>query len=300
MKKDLLTLQDITEADLNTILELSTKLKADRQCSKSLTGKSVGVIFAKSSTRTRVSFEVGVSELGGTPLILDQSKTQIGRGETIEDTARVLSRYLHAIVIRTYSHTDIEKLAENATIPVINALTDEYHPCQVLADLFTIYELTGGNLKGKSLAFMGDGASNMSNSLILGGKLAGMDVRIGAPKEFKPSDEILNTENGSGTAKWFEDPYEAVAGADFIYTDVFVSMGFEEESEKRLKTLLPYQVNSDLMLKAAKNAKVLHCLPAHRGEEITHEVLESDQSVVFEEAENRLHVQKAVMELLIK
>ena len=300
MKKDLLTLKDITKDDLYEIMELSAKLKADRQCSKSLTGKSVGVIFAKSSTRTRVSFEVGISELGGTPLILDQSKTQIGRGETIEDTARVLSRYLQAIVIRTYKHEDVEKLAANASIPVINALTDDYHPCQVLADLFTIYELTGGELEGKSIAFMGDGASNMSNSIILGGKLAGMNVRVGAPKEFKPSDDILNAENGTGTAQWFEDPYEAVKGADYVYTDVFVSMGFEEESEKRLQTLLPYQVNSELMSHAAPDAKVLHCLPAHRGEEITHEVLESEQSVVFDEAENRLHVQKAVMQMLIK
>lgn len=300
MKKDLLTLKDITKDDLYDILELSKKLKDDRLSSKSLTGKSVGVIFAKSSTRTRVSFEVGINELGGSPLILDQSKTQIGRGETIEDTARVLSRYLHAIVIRTYKHEDVEKLAENATIPVINALTDDYHPCQVLADLFTIYELTNGQLEGKSIAFMGDGASNMSNSIILGGKLAGMDVRIGAPKEFKPSDEILNSENGSGTARWFEDPIEAVKGADFVYTDVFVSMGFEEEAKKRLELLVPYQVNKELMSHAAKDAKVLHCLPAHRGEEITHDVLESEQSVVFDEAENRLHVQKAVLEILVK
>ncbi len=300
MKKDLLTLQDITKEDLKEILELTSKLKNDRQCSKSLAGKSVGVIFAKSSTRTRVSFEVGIHELGGNPLILDQSKTQIGRGETIEDTARVLSRYLHAIVIRTFKHSDVEGLAANASIPVINALTDDYHPCQVLADLFTIYELTGGQLEGKSIAFMGDGASNMSNSIILGGKLAGMDVRIGAPKEFKPSDEILNAENGSGTATWYEDPAEAAKGADFVYTDVFVSMGFEEESKARLETLVPYQVNAELMSVAAPDAKILHCLPAHRGEEITHDVLESHQSVVFDQAENRLHVQKAVLELLCK
>lgn len=300
MKKDLLTLKDITKDDLYDILKLSKELKDDRLSSKALAGKSVGVIFAKSSTRTRVSFEVGIHELGGHPLILDQSKTQIGRGETIEDTARVLSRYLHAIVIRTYKHEDIEGLAANADIPVINALTDDYHPCQVLADLFTIYELTDGDLEGKSIAFMGDGASNMSNSIILGGKLAGMDVRIGAPKEFKPSDEILNAENGTGTAKWFEDPAEAAKGADFVYTDVFVSMGFEEESKQRLKTLIPYQVNAELMSKAAPDAKVLHCLPAHRDEEITHEVLESDQSVVFDEAENRLHVQKAVLAMLVK
>ena len=298
MKKDLLTLQDITRDDLEKIFELSTKLKKERGNLdfKPLAGKSVGLIFAKSSTRTRISFEVGVSELGGYPLYLDQSKMQVGRGETISDTAHVLSRYLHGIVIRTFAHADVAELAANASIPVINALTDEFHPCQLLADMLTIKEYSGKVDNSIRIAFYGDGRSNMANSLILAAKLSGMELVIAAPEEEAPNKELIGN---ASNITWEKDPLKAAEGVDYFYTDVWVSMGFEEERARRMEIFRPYQVSARLFEKAKPDAKFLHCLPAHRGEEVAAEVMDSPRSIVFDEAENRLHVQKAVMTMLM-
>ena len=296
MKKDLLTLRDITFDDLQTIFELAAKLKRERGKVQytPLAGKSIGLIFAKSSTRTRVSFEVGVGELGGRPLYLDQSKMQVGRGETIGDTAHVLSRYLHGIVIRTFSHEGVEELACVATIPVINALTDDFHPCQILADLMTIKEYSGRIDKSIRMAFYGDGRSNIANSLVLAAKLTGMELVISSPE--KPNLELAGN---AANVTWEQDPLKAAEGVDYFYTDVWVSMGFEEERARRMKIFAPYQVNEKLFDRANKDAKFLHCLPAHRGEEVSAGVLDSPRSIVFDEAENRLHVQKAVMSLLM-
>ena len=296
MYKDLLTLRDINPAELEELFALTDKLKAGRGTvgCDILKGKSIGLIFAKSSTRTRVSFEVGVHELGGNPLYLDSTKMQLGRGETVADTAHVLSRYLHGLVIRTYSQADVEELAREATFPVINALTDDYHPCQILADLYTIKEYSG-TTKVKTV-FVGDGASNIANSLMLGAKLSGMQLVVASPKEYAPNAEILA--ECAPFAQWCEDPVEAMKDADYVYTDVWVSMGFEEERAKRMATLAPYQVNAKLMQYASKNVKFLHCLPAHRGEEVSADVMDSAMSIVFDEAGNRLHVQKAVMTMI--
>ena len=302
MMKHLLTGEEFDEESLRKLIALSTSLKATRgkpYAPRPLEGKSIGMIFAKSSTRTRVSFEVGIHELGGQPIYLDQSKTQMGRGETVPDTARVLSRYLHGIVIRTYAQSEVEELARYATMPIINALTDEFHPCQALTDIFTIYEKTGGVFNGIKMAYLGDGSSNMANSLMQASKLAGLEFVIGAPCEFRPDPTIMNRQVGPGSIAWTEDPVKAVENADFIYTDVWVSMGFEKESEERIRVLKPYQLNMDILKHAKPDVKVMHCLPAHRGEEITDEVMESEHSIVFDEAENRLHVQKAIMCMLI-
>jgi len=222
----------------------------------------------------------------------------LGRGETIPDTARVLSRYLHGIVIRTFLQSDVEGLAEYGSIPIINALTDDFHPCQTLADVFTVYEKTGGRLKGIKMAYMGDGSSNMANSLMHSAKISGMNLAIAAPEEFRPSEQIMNQNLGDGTVSWTKDPIEAMKDADFVYTDVWVSMGFEKEAKERFAILQPYQLNMDLLKYGKKDVKVMHCLPAHRGEEITDEVMESQHSIVFDEAENRLHMQKAIMCML--
>lgn len=300
MHKDLLTIEEITTNDLNDIFKLAAYYKKDRATikEKPLAGKSVGMIFSKSSTRTRVSFEVGISELGGNSIFLEESKLQVGRGETVADTARVLSRYLHAIVIRTYKHSEVVDFAKYANIPVINALTDEYHPCQIIADLFTIYEFSE-KLKGIKIAYIGDGASNMANTLILAAKKTGMELVICAPEEFKPNAELMEKKLGTGTVVWEKDPQKGVKNADYLYTDVWVSMGFEEEKKRRLNILEPYQLNMKLLKLASPDARVLHCLPAHRGEEITDDVMECEQSVVFDEAENRLHVQKAILALML-
>ncbi|MDD3887046.1 MAG: ornithine carbamoyltransferase [Victivallaceae bacterium] len=299
MKKDLLTLKDITRDDLDNIFELSAKLKRERGKNSyaPLTGKSIGLIFAKSSTRTRVSFEVGVGELGGHPLYLDQSKMQVGRGETVADTAHVLSRYLHGIVIRTFSHADVEELARVATIPVINALTDEYHPCQILADLLTIKEYSGKIDSSVKIAFYGDGRSNIANSLILAAKLTGIRLTISSPEGEHPDAERIA---GFANIEWQPDPEKAAKDVDYFYTDVWVSMGFEDERARRMKIFVPYQVNEHLFDLAKPGAKFLHCLPAHRGEEVSGGVMDDPvRSIVFDEAENRLHVQKAVMSMLM-
>ena len=297
MKKDLLTLRDITRDDWENIYDLACRLKKERPSLNSnvLAGRSIGLIFAKSSTRTRVSFEVGVSELGGNPLYLDQSKMQVGRGETIADTAKVLSRYLHGIVIRTFSHAGVEELAREAKCPVINALTDEFHPCQILADLMTIREYSGTDGEKVKLVFYGDGKSNIANSLVLAAKLTGMQLVISSPESVGMTSELAQ---GATNITWDPDPVRAAKDADYFYTDVWVSMGFEEERAERMKIFQPYQVNEKLFEVAKKDAKFLHCLPAHRGEEVSAGVMDGKCSIVFDEAENRLHVQKAVMSML--
>lgn len=296
MNKDLLSVADISKSDLEKIFDLSAKLKKERGQSdyKPLDGKSIGMIFAKASTRTRVSFEVGITELGGYPLYMDQGKMQVGRGETVGDTAKVLSRYLHGVVIRTYSHADVEELAAESNMPIINALTDDFHPCQILTDLFTIYEYSG-KVEGIKLVYVGDGDNNMANSFILAAGLAGLELVIAAPEKYRPNPELMER---FPNVVWEKDPVKAVENADYIYTDVWVSMGFEEERAERFEILKDYQVNSKLVAAASPDVKVLHCLPAHRGEEISAEVLDSDKAIVFDQAENRLHVQKAVLALL--
>ena len=300
MKRDFLTLQDINQDEMWQLFEVAAKMKKERMtyADKPLAGKSIGLIFAKSSTRTRVSFEVGVHELGGNPLYLDQGKMQIGRGsETIGDTAKVLSRYLHGIVIRTYGHAEVEELAREASIPVINALTNEYHPCQLLADLFTIYEYSGKLDRSVKVGFYGDGRSNIANSMILAARLSGIDLVVCAPEEERPDEALMA---GAPNVRWESDPKKAAKDLNYIYTDVWVSMGFEEERARRMEIFRPYQVTSALFDKAKKDAKFLHCLPAHRGEEVAADVMDDPKrSIVFDEAENRLHAQKAVMTMLM-
>ncbi len=304
--KDLLSLYDLSNLEIEEILNkcetLKTmhKLGADYQ---PLKGKTLGMIFEKSSTRTRVSFEVAMWQLGGHALFLSNRDIQIGRGETIPDTARVLSRYLDGIMIRAYSHDDVKLLAKYADIPVINGLTDYTHPCQVLADLFTIQEKKK-KLSGLKLAFIGDGKNNMANSLIFGCSKVGMDIAVASPEEFLPDKEVVNKAkadavmNGSKIILT-DDVFEAAKDADVLYTDVWTSMGQEEETEYRKKVFAGYQINQELLSVADKDAIVMHCLPAHRGEEITEEVIEGEHSVVFDEAENRLHVQKAILSLVM-
>ncbi len=297
MIRHLLTGREFDCAALEKLIETTASLKAGRGKAnqpRPLEGKSIGMIFAKSSTRTRVSFEVGIHELGGQPIYLDESKTQMGRGETIADTARVLSRFLHGIVIRTFRQSDVEGLAQYGSIPIVNALTDDYHPCQAFADLFTIWERKG-KLDGLKMAYLGDGASNMANSLMMACKLAGMTFAIGAPEEFRPRQAIMDEDLGPGKVEWTTDPAAAMKDADFVYTDVWVSMGFEKESRERMKILDPYRLDMKMLGYARPDVKVMHCLPAHRGEEITDEVMESEHSIVFDEAENRLHMHKAIL-----
>ena len=297
MIRHLLTGREFDRAALEKLIETTASLKAGRGKAnqpRPLEGKSIGMIFAKSSTRTRVSFEVGIHELGGQPIYLDESKTQMGRGETIADTARVLSRFLHGIVIRTFRQSDVEGRAQYGSIPIVNALTDDYHPCQAFADLFTIWERKG-KLEGLKMAYLGDGASNMANSLMMACKLAGMTFAIGAPEEFRPRQAIMDEDLGPGKVEWTTDPVAAMKDADFVYTDVWVSMGFEKESRERMKILEPYRLDMKMLGHARPDVKVMHCLPAHRGEEITDEVMESEHSIVFDEAENRLHMHKAIL-----
>ena len=258
-----------------------------------LKGKTLGLIFQKSSTRTRVSFEVGMYDLGGSALFLSSNDLQIGRGEPIEDTARVLSRYLDGIMIRTYEQAEVEKLAEYGSIPIINGLTDFCHPCQVLADLMTIREHKGV-IKGRKLCYIGDG-NNMANSLIVGGIKMGMSVAIACPKDYQPDAEIMKWASENGDFLCTEDVKEAAKDADVLYTDVWASMGQEGEAEERKKIFKGYQINADVMAVAHDDAMVMHCLPAHRGEEITADVLEAHANEIFDEAENRLHAQKAVL-----
>ena len=294
--KHLLKLSDLSESDFSEILDLADKLKYERKngiSHKFLQDKTLGMIFRKSSTRTRVSFEVGIHELGGQGLFLSSNDLQIGRGEDAADTVRVLSRYLDGIMIRTFDQQEVEDMAKFGSIPIINGLTDYAHPCQVLADLQTIRELRG-DLEGKKLCFIGDG-NNMANSLIVGCILAGMKVAIACPADYKPDAEIMKWAEATGRFLCTESIPEAAADADALYTDVWASMGQEGEAAIRRKAFEGYQINSTVMTYAKPDALVLHCLPAHREEEITAEVFEAHAAEIFEEAENRLHAQKAVM-----
>lgn len=302
MNKDFLKMSDLSSDELMGLIELAEKLKYEKKNGiphEILKGKTLGMIFEKSSTRTRVSFEVGIYQLGGMGLFLSSKDTQLGRGEPIKDTARVLSRYLDGIMIRTFGQEIVEELATYSDIPVINALTDYAHPCQVLADLLTIKEHKGG-FKGKKMCYIGDG-NNMANSLIVGGLLAGMDVAVATPDEYRPHESVLDFAKAyGGKFTLTNNIFEAATDADALFTDVWSSMGMESEIEKRKIAFDGYQINSKLMSVAKKDAMVQHCLPAHRGEEITDEVFEAHAAEIFDEAENRLHAQKAVMATLMK
>ena len=298
--KHLLKLADLSTEQILDILNLADQLKYERKHGiphPLLAGKTLGMIFQKSSTRTRVSFEVGMSQLGGSALFLSSRDLQIGRGEPVEDTARVLSRYLDGIMIRTFAQQEVEDLARYGSIPIINGLTDYAHPCQVLADLMTIRERKG-SFKGLKLCFIGDG-NNMANSLIVGGIKAGMAVRIACPAGYLPDASLMDWARANGDFDCQPDVLGMAAGADVVYTDVWASMGQEEEAEQRRAAFAGYQVNQAVMDVANAGAMVLHCLPAHRGEEITAEVLEAHADEIFEEAENRLHAQKAVLVRLL-
>ena len=294
--KHLLKLMDLSEKEIIEILNTADQLKYEKKNGIKhhiLEGKTLGMIFEKSSTRTRVSFEVGMYDLGGTALFLSSRDLQIGRGEPVQDTARVLSRYLDGIMIRTFDQDEVESLARCGTIPIINGLTDYCHPCQVLADLMTIREHKGG-LKGNKLCYIGDG-NNMTNSLIVGGIKMGMSVSVACPKGYEPDADIMKWASENGEFVCTEDVMVAAKDADVLYTDVWASMGQEAEAEARKKIFAGYQINSEVMAVAHSDAMVLHCLPAHRGEEITDEVLEAHANEIFDEAENRLHAQKAVL-----
>ena len=269
----------------------------------------MGPPFYKSSTRTRVSFEVGVNELGGFPIVLNSQQTQIGRGETVEDSSKVLSRYLHGLVIRAYEHETVTEFAKYATMPVINGLTDFNHPCQLYTDIFTLLERYSpddvdiNTLQGKKVAFLGDSASNMANSWILTAAMFGMEIVVSGPKGYEPTPAVTTALKAAGLPVNFtytEDPTVACQDADCIYTDVWVSMGDETEAEARLKEMAPYQVNSELLALAKPGVYFMHCLPAHAGQEVSQEVLDSPKSIIFDEAENRLHAQKAIMAKLVE
>lgn len=304
--KDLLTLADLEPQEILTLLDKAITLKEktlNKQFDQPLKGKILGMIFDKSSTRTRVSFEVGMIQLGGSALYLNGSDLQLGRGETVSDTAQVLSQYLDGIMIRTFSHKSVEELAANADIPVINGLTDLYHPCQALADLLTVYEKKG-KLEGLKLAYIGDG-NNVAHSLMIACTKVGMDVSIASPKGYFPNEEVIaqckEFARQSGANLVITDsPEEAVDAADIIYTDVWTSMGQENENEQRLKDFSQFQVNGKLLELANEDYLFMHCLPAHRGEEVTAEVIDGAHSVVFEQAGNRLHAQKALLVEILK
>lgn len=302
--KDMLSIHDLSVDEVQEILALAKELKAKQKAGvphEILKGKTLGMIFEKSSTRTRVSFETGMYQLGGQALFLSNRDLQLGRGEPIRDTARVLSRYLDGIMIRTFGHDRVEELAKWADIPVINALTDLLHPCQVLTDLLTIEEYKGKNLKGLKMAYVGDG-NNMTNSFLYGCAKVGMTFVAATPEDYRPDETVFKNalEDAKETGAELSlvtDPKEAVKDADIVVTDTWASMGQEAEHEARKKIFAPYQVNKELLKSADKRVIVMHCLPAYRGEEITEEVLEANADVIFDEAENRLHTQKAIMAL---
>ena len=294
--KHLLKLSDWSAKEINKVLNMADQLKYEKKNGikhRILEGKTLGMIFEKSSTRTRVSFEVGMYDLGGTALFLSSRDLQIGRGEPVQDTARVLSRYLDGIMIRTYAQEEVEALASCGQIPIINGLTDYCHPCQVLADLMTIREHKGA-VNGKKLCYIGDG-NNMTNSLIVGGIKMGMTVSVACPEGYAPDAEIMKWAEATGRFTCTDDVLEAAKDADVLYTDVWASMGQEDEAAMRREIFKGYQINRAVMNVAAKDAMVLHCLPAHREEEITAEVFEEHAAEIFDEAENRLHAQKAVL-----
>lgn len=304
---------DFSPAEVAEVFALAREFKAGRgrQAYPVLAGQTWALIFSKSSTRTRVSFEVGIHELGGNPLFLNKNDIQLGRGETIEDTAKVLSRFVHGLIVRTYDHREVERLAAAGTVPVINALTDFLHPCQIYTDAFTMTERwakdgdLAGSLRGRKIAFLGDTACNMAYSWILGANLFGMKISLAGPKEFAPTAEFDAAMAKEGfdpkTGYHFTtDPYEAVRDADVVYTDVWVSMGKEEEKAERLRTMAPYAVTGNVFAAAKPDALFMHCLPAHAGEEVMQDVLDNPRSIIFDQAENRLHTQKAIMALLAR
>lgn len=303
--KHLLSLYELSKEEIIQILSLAIKLKKEQKKGiphPLLKGKTLGMIFSKSSTRTRISFEVGMYQLGGYPLFLNSKDIQLGRGETIYDTAKVFSRYLDGIMIRTFKHSDVEELARYSTVPVINGLTDLLHPCQVLADLLTIYEYKS-KLEGLKIAYIGDG-NNVAHSLLYGCTKVGMNIAIATPEGYECNEGIV--ENAKKDAHKTDchvtityDPMEAVKNADIVYTDTWVSMGKELEKEERIKIFNPYQVNKKLFEKAKEDSIFLHCLPAYRGFEVTEDVIDGSRSAIFDQAENRLHVQKAVMAILM-
>ncbi|MBQ8165155.1 MAG: ornithine carbamoyltransferase [Clostridia bacterium] len=297
----LISLNDLSCEEITELIDLAIKLKKDNKEGKThhyLKGKSLGMIFSKSSTRTRVSFEVGMYQLGGQALFLSSNDIQLGRGEPISDTAQVLSRFLDGIMIRTFKHSDVTELAERGSIPIINGLTDDEHPCQVLADLQTIYEHKG-TLKGLKLAYIGDG-NNMAHSLLHGCSKVGMDIAVASPEGYTCGEKFVNEAKAAAAVSgskvtMTDDPIEAIKDADVVYTDTWASMGQESEKEIRAKIFAPYQVNKELFAYAKKDAMFLHCLPAYRGYEVTEDVIDGPNSAIFDEAENRLHAQKAVM-----
>lgn len=303
---------DLTRRELPKLFALARELKRNRgrrSAPRPLQGQTWALIFSKSSTRTRVSFEVGIHELGGNPLFLNRNDIQIGRGESVEDTARVLSRFVHGLIVRTYDHGEVERLAAAGTVPVINALTDFLHPCQIYADAFTLAErwatgATGARLaaalRGRKIAFLGDTACNMANSWILGASHFGMKIALAGPKEFAPTAAVDTLLEGHGfdpkkAYQFTTDAFEAVRGADVVYTDVWVSMGKEEETKERVRVMSPYAVTGKLFAAAKRDAFFMHCLPAHEGEEVMSEVLQNPRSIIFDQAENRLHMQKAIL-----
>jgi ornithine carbamoyltransferase len=305
---------DFAPHEVARTFALARKLKSERgrAAGTVLQHQTWALIFSKSSTRTRVSFEVGVHELGGNPLFLNKNDIQLGRGESVEDTAKVLSRFVHGLIVRTYEHAEVERLAAAGTVPVINALTDFLHPCQIYTDAFTMAErwapaaATDGaallaSLKGRKIAFLGDTACNMANSWVLGANLFGMKISLAGPKGFEPSAEfqaLLAKEGFAGGYEFTTDPLAAVKGADVVYTDVWVSMGKEEEKRERLALMAPYSVTAEVFAAAKPDALFMHCLPAHPGEEVQQAVLDNPRSIIFDQAENRLHVQKAIMTVL--
>lgn len=299
--KNFLSLQDFTKDELMYLITFAIQLKKEQKLGiphRILEGKTLAMIFEKSSTRTRVSFEAGMYQLGGHALFLNKNDLQLGRGEDLRDTANVLSSYVDAIMMRTFGHQIIEEVAEHASVPIVNGLTNEYHPCQVLADLMTIYEWKGG-FEGRKLTYIGDG-NNMAHSLMIGCAIMGMDCSIGVPKGYEVNEEIFEIAKEKAKASGAKleqtyDPKEAVKDADIVYTDVWTSMGFESEADDRTEVFADYQVNDDLVKHAKDDYTFFHCLPAHRGEEVTASVIDGTHSAVYEEAENRLHAQKAIL-----
>lgn len=300
-KKDFLTIGDLGAEEIRTILDRSIALKSGDDAMKCpLIGKSVGLFFEKPSTRTRVSFEVGVYQLGAQPIVLSPKELQLGRGESVGDTARTLSRYLHCMVMRVFSHQSVAEFAQHATIPVINGLSDTHHPCQALADAMTVLEHKG-RLEGVKFAFIGDG-NNVANSLVEIAAKTGLDFVIASPSGYSPDASILDRARaeGKGSITVVTDPREAAENADVLYTDVWISMGQEGEAEEKAKKFASYQINRDLLRHAKSDAIVLHCLPAIRGKEITDEVMDGPQSAIFDQAENRMHTEKALLEYLVR
>jgi len=302
--RHLVSLKDMTLTDVEEVFALATSIKASPEMyAGAMAGKTLAMIFEKPSTRTRVSFETGMTRMGGHAIYLSPKDMQLGRGETVSDTARVLSRYVNLIMARVFKHSDVQALAANSRVPVINGLSDFSHPCQGLADYFTLLEHKG-HLAGLTLAYVGDANNNVCHSLLFGGAILGVNVHVGCPKGYEPNPEVLALAQKIGLARGVRfmvtnDAAEAVKDVDAIYTDVWTSMGQEAEREQRIATMRPYQVNMDLFKKAKPDAIFMHCLPAHRGEEVTDEVVDHVRSVVLDEAENRMHVQSAVMMLLV-